>query len=139
MRKIETESGIFARTCDAPCTSISSSKSLPCENASCEVAARRAVVVAEDVGVLQKLAVADHLLEMLARGEVVFARILLRAAWPACGPGNRKLQSGDEGAQLIDEGRLPDPDGAEMMKSIPAKLPVPLRNVPLQALIQALL
>ncbi len=112
MRKMETAPGILARICACPLhVDVEQEVAAPGKSIG-QSGACRAVVVAEDVGIFEKLAVADHLLEMLAGGEVVFARVLLRAASSPRGPGDGKLQSRNQRAELVDESRFARPGGS---------------------------
>ena len=87
-------------------------KRLPCS----------AVIVAEDLGVFEKDAVIEHALKLFAAGEVVLAAILLGAA------GGRVVQEMAKSTPLtclrssLTSVLLPEPDGAEMMKRMPATL-----------------
>ncbi len=69
-------------------------------------AARRAVVVAENLGVFQELSFADHFLEFFPADEMVFAPVLLAAARWTRGVRNGKPQIGDILAQFVHQGGL---------------------------------
>src|SRR5215469_4279801 len=68
--------------------------------------ARRAVVVAEHVGVLEELVVAHHAFEFLAGNKEIFAPVLLAPPGLARSVGDREIQALDQAAQLIDQGRF---------------------------------
>jgi len=83
--KMLTDSGIWRRTCAAPCTSMSSSRSFPCFARVGQRVARRAVEVAEDIRRFEKLIVPLHTLESRAIDVVIFAALLFGAARVARG------------------------------------------------------
>ena len=66
-------------------------------------AACRAVVFAEDLGILQKFILGLHALELFALDEIVFPPILFAPSWLARGIGNGKFQVLDSLAQLVDQ------------------------------------
>src|SRR5437899_9144160 len=70
-------------------------------------AARRAVVVTEDVGVLQELFAVYHLLKFIARDEVVLLAILLAPAEGTSRVGNRKVEVRNQFHQFGDERGFP--------------------------------
>ena len=79
---------------------------------------RRAVIISEDFRVLQKLVFADHLSQIRSRRyEEIFAPVLFAAARRAGGVGDGKIQVRTMLANLIHQRDLPEPDGAEMMKT----------------------
>ena len=95
---------------------------LACSGRDFELAAVGAVVVAEHLGVLQKLAAGDALLEVLAGNEVIAGSGLFIAARRARGVGNRKTQPGTSFIRRETMVDLPEPDGAEMMKTVVSAL-----------------
>jgi len=64
----------------------------------------RAVVVSENVGVLQKFVVADHVLKLSARYEEIFPAILFAAPGSPGRIGDGEIESGDDLADFIHEG-----------------------------------
>ena len=65
--KIWTASGIAARTCRAPCTSISSTTERPCVEPPLDLRAQRPVAVAAVGGELEEVAGLDPPVELLRR------------------------------------------------------------------------
>ena len=99
--KMLAASGTFFFTCAAPCTSMSSSRSLPRANASRRNASRGAVVVAEDLGVFQELRPRRSCFSNSSRVMKKYSRPdLLAAARQTRGVADGKLQVGDDATQL---------------------------------------
>src|SRR5580698_5006903 len=65
--------------------------------------ARRAVIISEDLGVLEEFIGANHLLKFGARNKVILLAILLAAARLAGSVGNGKIEVGDQLHQFGDE------------------------------------
>ena len=102
---------------------MSSSRSWPGRARLFQRLARGAVVVAEDLGVLQKTPACDHPLELLAGGEVVFASVLPQSR--AARAWSRRRRSPRRSTCLrnsLTSVLLPEPEGAEMMKRMPATI-----------------
>src|ERR1700728_213749 len=70
-----------------------------------------AVVIPEDIGMLEKLVIANHLLKFLAGNELVLLAVLLAAPWRTRGIRDRKIQIGNQLQQFVDQSRLPRTGG----------------------------
>src|SRR5271167_3619542 len=66
-----------------------------------------AVVISEDVGILQEFVGRDHGLEFLLRNEKIFLAVLFASPLRPRGVGNRKVEALDHLEQFVDQGRFP--------------------------------
>ena len=114
--KMLAASGNLLLICAAPCTSMSSSRSLPSVLRLAQKAARRAVVVPEDFGVLQELVLARSWARIPRARRRSIRAILFAAARGACGVGDGKIQIRHHRLRSsLTSVDFPEPEGAEMM------------------------
>ena len=116
--KIVTASGIFSFNCLAPWTSMSSTRSLPLRPGLLQDAAVGPVIVAENLGPFQKFAAGRASPRTPPGRRNVALAVVSVPRGLASGVGNREHQAWNVGQQPRTSVDLPEPEGAEMMKTV---------------------
>ena len=116
--KMVTASGICSFNCLAPCTSMSSTRSLP-RPGLLQNPPVGPVIVAENLGPFQKLAARDHPLELPTRNEAVALAIHFRARAVSGWYKKPKTSAPAHASAAAKPASIyPSPKGAEMMKTV---------------------